>query len=189
MGLSNFCEEEVEWTELIDVFQEIYNKSTEIKDVEVLQGIALARVLKTDIEEFLDKLTTISLKGLICTVLANYDIDEEIDKVTDEIETLFSEFNSFDDQIASINGDGFSSLSEIENAVYPIFENFISSKEDLERAMDEKLKEMFKPLTELGASELQIEEAFKEVQFEDNPANYIMDIFLTIADKTIQDIG
>ena len=73
-----FCDEEIGWAELIDIFQDIYNKSQEIEDVSVLQGLAIARQLKDDIETFLDKLTQIGLKAIICQVLSAYDIDKEL---------------------------------------------------------------------------------------------------------------
>jgi len=189
MGKVNFCNDEIKWTDLIDAFQDIYNKSVEIEEVDVLQGIALARVLKDDVSLFLDRLTAISLKGLMCAVLSNYDIDDGISHVTGEITNLFDEFDSFDDQISSIGKDGFVNLDEIETAVSPLFENFITKKEDIERIMDEKLIELFLPLTELGATENQIRESLDEIEFDENPATYIMDVFLRIADKTIEDIG
>lgn len=184
-----FCEDEINWTELIDIFQEIYNKTSDMESLEVLQAIALARVLKSDIEEFLDRLTAISLKGIICQVLSNYDIDEEIGYVADTIQEMFDKFNQFDDAIASIDADGFNSLEEIQDAVEPLLESFISEKDSIKELIDEQLKKLFSPLTELGASQSDIDSAFEEVEFSDSPTEYITEIFFTITDSTLQNIS
>jgi hypothetical protein len=163
-----FCEEEIKWTELIDIFQDIYNKSQQIEDVSVLQGLAIARQLKVDIQIFLDRITQIGLKSIICQVLESYDIDSGIEEVGEFIQKLFEEFNSLDDAIASIKKDDFATLEEIENAVSPIFDNFITSKEDIEKLVDDQLKILFMPLVELGASVSQIDQTLNSVNLQPN---------------------
>ena len=183
-----FCEEEIKWVELFDAFQGIYNKSQDIKDVSVLQGIALAREIKEDVSIFLDKVTQIGLKSILCEVLNHYDLDTSVKEVQDYITQLFTEFTALDESISSINKDDFETMDDIESAVAPIFDNFISSKEDIEKIVDEKLAVMFKPLVELGASEQDIKDALEEVEFNDSPSEYIVEVFLNITDRTLQNI-
>lgn len=184
--MAKFCEESIQWTDLIDIFQDIYDKSSDLETLEVLQAIALARELNDDIQDFLDKLKAISLKGIICEVLSNYDIDEQISMVTDKIDELFSKLTDFDDAIASINGSDYDSLQDIEDAVKPILDSFISDKEDVKKLIDDQLKKLFEPLTQLGASEDDIDSAFEDVEFNSSPVDYITDIFFKIADKTLR---
>jgi len=184
-----FCEEEIKWTELVDVFQEIYNKSCEMEDVSVLQGLAIARQLKDDVDEFLSKLQMIGLKAIICKVLESYDIDHEIEEVTTYITELFDEFNDMDISISAITKDGFATLEEVEDAVAPLFDSFITSKEDIEVLMGKQLKTLFMPLTELGASESQIDQALEDVEYSDSPTDYILEVFLNITDQTLNEIN
>jgi len=183
-----FCDDEIKWTELIDIFQEIYNKASDLEDVSVLQGLAIARQLKYDIEEFLDRVQMIGLKSIVCQVLQSYDIDKEIDEVTQYIDNLFIEFNDMDISISSINNSGFATLDEVEQAVTPIFDNFITTKEEIEKLVDSQLKKLFMPLTELGASEAQIDQALEDVGFTDSPSEYILEVFMNITDQTLANI-
>ena len=183
-----FCEEEISWGELFEAFQNIYNKASEIEDATVLQGIALARVLKSDIEEFLSRIQTITLKAIVCEVLNHYELEQEVEVVEEFINTIYDNLESFESMIETLNNQDFNSISEIEHKIDPLFSQFMSEKEELESKIDAKLVDLFKPLTELGASEDQIRQALEEVEFADSPTQYILDVFLNIADQTIQNL-
>ena len=72
--------------------------------------------------------------------------------------------------------------------VSPILNEFLNLKDNLESDIDTELEELFKPLVELGASANQIKEALEEVELTDSPTDYILNVFLTIADKTLEDL-
>ena len=184
-----FCDDELNFLELFDGFKTIYDKFDSIENVSVLQGIALAREIKEELDTFTERVALIGVKSIICEVLSHYDIDSQIKEVEDYLTKLFTEFTDLDDQIANITKDGFDTLEEVENAVAPIFDNFISSKEDIEKMVDNKLADLFSPLIELGASEQGIKEALEEVEFNDSPTQYIIDVFTRIADDTLQTLN
>ena len=189
MSQNKFCEDEIKWIEIFDVFQGIYDKSQDIKNVSPLQGIALARLMSEELGDFLDKLTQISFKAIICEVLNHYDIDLKIDEVQDKITNLFDDFNQLDDAIANIQKGDNESLEDLINSVSPIFDNFISEKEDIDKIIDEKIAQLFQPLTELGASESEIKDALEEVEFNSSPSEYIVEVFLNITDRTLQNLN
>jgi len=184
-----FCDDELDFMSLFNGFKEIYDKYDSIDNVSVLQGIALAKQIKEELDIFTDKIAMIGIKSIICEVLSHYDIDTQIKEVEDYITNLFSEFTDLDNQIASITKDGFESLEDVENAVAPIFDSFISSKEDIEKMVDNKLADLFSPLIELGASEQGIKEALEEIEFNDSPTQYIIDVFTRITDDTLQTLN
>lgn len=184
-----FCDDDLDFMSLFNGFKDIYDKYDSIENVSVLQGIALAREIKEELDNFTNKIAMIGLKSIICEVLNHYDIDTQIKEVEDYITNLFTEFTNLDDEIANITKDGFESLEEIENAVTPIFDDFVTSKEDIERIVDDKLEELFKPLVELGASEDSIKEALEDIEFNDSPTQYIIDVFTRITDDTLQTLN
>jgi hypothetical protein len=183
-----FCEDSLSWSDLFSDFSAIYDKYQEIDEVSPLQGVALARELSDAIDSFKEKIAMVSMKSLICAVLKNIDIDKEVEEVTKEIEDFFSEFSGFDEAIASIKSDGFETLEDIENAVKPIFENFNTTKETIEKEIAESLKLLFSPLLELGATQEQIDTALEDVQLQENPIQIIIDTFMEIAQSTLNGV-
>ena len=183
-----FCEEDINWSELFSDFKNIYDKYTQIEDVSPLQGIALANELSEAITTFKDKIEVISFKSIVCAVISQIDLDSEISIIEQKIGEFFSEFSSFDDNITSLNPDDYQSLDDIKSAIAPILDNFEDIKSSIETEMRDGLKIMFQPLIELGATPDQIDEALKDVELSQSPTDLILDTFMSIANSTLSSV-
>jgi len=185
-----FCNDEITWSELFDAFRNIYDKVQEIEDVNVLQGLALARLLKSDLEEFISRVQTVTLKAIVCEVLSAYDLEEELSEVDEMITQIYSGLTQLDSTLSNINNQStFQTLAEVETVISPIIGSFLTDKENLESSIDAELEVLFQPLVELGASPQQIKDALEEIELSDSPTEYILDVFLNIADKTLEDLS
>ena len=183
-----FCEDnDLDWSELFQDFSNIYEKYDNIEEVSPLQGIALARELSFAIDNFKDKLTQISIKQILCKVLEQIDIDADLQEITNEIANLFQKFNELDDAISAIDKDGYDSLEDLENAVKPIFDMFEDDKTQIKEIIKETLNTLFQPLIELGATQEQIDNALEDVELSSNPIELITDLFIEIAESTLND--
>jgi len=183
-----FCEDTIKWTDLIDIFQNLYNKSQDINNVSVLQGIALARELRNDIDAFLSMLSEITLKALICQVLSEYDLDSEIEEIEKVVETLFTSFDTLDATLSQINKGELQSLEDIESLITPYLDDFGSIKEEIESSIDQRLITVFQPLIELGATNSNIINALEDVEYETSPKDYIIAVFIAITEQTLNNI-
>jgi hypothetical protein len=183
-----FCDEEIDWSDLLSDFSDIYDKYKQIDNMSPLQSIALARDIMNAIEEFKNQIEGISLKAIICEILNNFDIDSMINEITGDIDKIFDIFDNFEEAIQNLNSGDFQSLEDVENAISPLFGDMDSTKEKVEGEMRELLQKLFEPLVELGASQSQIDEAVENVQFSDNPSTIILDTFFQIADSTLDQL-
>jgi len=180
----DFCEEKIEWTELIDLFQEVYNNYSDIDKLTPLQGIALARQLTLKLEELIEKIKQISLQKILCKVLESMPIEEKIKEVTNDIDDIFEGLEQLQDFAKNINPEEMA-ISEIQNQIQPYVDTFVQYRDNKEEYIDEILIQLFEPLIELGASRESIENAFKEIELTENPKDYIIEVFLRIVDDTL----
>lgn len=183
-----FCEEEIDWKSMLDGFVEIYDKVSKLEEIEPLQAIALAREAKEKIDEFIGIIQSVTLRSIVCTVLNNIELDEETSEILTYIQEMYRKFEEFDDAISAIKKDGFQSFEEIERAIEPLVGNFEDEKNLIKHKIDETIRSLFSPLVELGASQQDIDDAFEEVEFSDDPKQYIIDLFFKIAQNTIRNV-
>jgi hypothetical protein len=183
-----FCDNDIDWWGFIDEFQQAYNHYEDIQDMSPLQGIAVAREIKQSLDVVIEKMTTISIKKLICKVLESVDLDSEMQKVQSFVTDLMSDFEHLENDVMSLQIEGLT-LEEIENNIDGFLNSFIGDKETIQTEVKRILKELFLPLIELGATESQIDEALEYVELEQNPTQIIIDLFLSIADSTLQNLN
>jgi len=181
-----FCEEEIDWGTITGTISDIYDKFSRIKEVDVMQGIAIAQEIKDGLDIITDQIATISMQGLICVALENIDIDKYIEDVETKATDLFSEFDSLDSTISNLDPSDYDSLDDIESLLSGYIDSFDNVKTNIENDVDSILFEMFKPLTELGASEQNIKDALENVVYLDSIRDYITDVFLEIARQSLE---
>lgn len=182
----NFCDEELDFGTLFSDFENIYDKYQSIEDISPLQGVAIAIEISDAIDNFKQKITTITFKGIICKVISNIDIDDYSNQVQDFINQINDGFNNLDNEFTQNYED--KTIDEIEAIFEPLINDFITTKEELEKAIDEKLSDLFSPLIKLGATKESIDEALKDIEFQDSPTQYLIDVFTRIVQDTLNTI-
>ncbi len=177
----SFCSDEINFSEIFDLVYSVYEKASKITDVEPLQAIGLVREIMQDIEDFKLKLEEISFKTLICMILDNIDVEDYTNEVEVFVNQIFDELDILDEKVSNLSGD----FETIRNDVDILVNIFFDIKTNLERYIDDKLKELFAPLIELGANEEDIENALEDVVLSDSPSQYIIDVFNQIVTNTL----
>lgn len=120
--------------------------------------------------------------ALLCELFTRYKYDEELETVVVEIEKILTAFGELDQKVTNVN---YSTFEDLESSIDVIVENFETEKNKIKVKVDEKLKDVFSILVELGASQQEIDQAFKDIEFNANPLEYMQDVFMQLLDITL----
>lgn len=182
-----FCNDnEIDTSEILDLFSEFHDRITELYAANTMQAIALAYKFVEYYQKLIDKMRQLTLKSIICKILSEYKLDDYVEKANNYIEDYFDEFKKFEDTINELENRDFQSLDDVENALSPYFDDFLIKKDDIEKYLNDALKVVFEPLVKIGARQEDIDKALEDVEFNDNPVQYIEDVFYKIGELSLQ---
>ena len=120
--------------------------------------------------------------SIFCELVKRFKLEEEINKVVADIESMLIEFKLLDEEVNNLSFDTF---EEIEASVSNAVEKFEEKKLLIKEEIDKKIKMIFQLLVEIGAEQSDIDRAFEKVEFEDNPFDYIQNLFAQILDEVL----
>jgi len=155
-----------------------------LSSTEVIEQLARAQELFTALEEFKDLLENRALKALLCTVLNNLDLDDEIQQAESYVEQITSAIDELDNSLSGVADDlGYDELQEIVNSY---FDQYESIKEQAETMIKDILKQIFSVLVSIGAKQSEIDQVIDDSEFEFDIRSYITTLFSDILREALR---
>src|SRR5574343_125365 len=146
-----------------------------------IEQLALIKRIKTDFEDFQTVLVEQLTITLICKTLEAYNETDLANEVQAQAEQFFQLFEDFESQIDAIpDSTDFNQLEAAVDGVLNQYEPLIEEKRQMIR---DKAREMLSLLFYIGVPESDIDAALEEVEFEDDPRQYVIDLFNNLVDK------
>lgn len=178
------CEDKsIDWVELGQTMFDVSAHIEKLNRLEGIQALAIAFKIKANMDIIYDKLSEVTTIKIVCHIMDKFKLTEYAEEVDDKLEELDEFIEDLDKMLSSVPPN--MTFDDIKNTVTPLVDNFEDEKNDLDREIKDILKTLFRPLTEIGASQSSIELSIEELALNEKPKDLIITLFESILEKEI----
>lgn len=183
----SFCDQSIDFDEFFKRIDDIATNIARFGSGAVLnlqttiEQLALVKRIRTQFEDLqaviVDQLTI----TLICKTIEAYQKTEIAEEIGEEAAAFLQIFEDFESQIDAIpDSDDFAVLESQVDSVLNEYEPLIEEKRKMIR---DKARELLSVLELIGVPANDIDTALEEVEYEDDPKQYVIDLFNALIDK------
>lgn len=188
-----FCDDDFNDVELVEVITEIQDVLRHLvfgslinSSFTVIENMALARKLNDQLQRLVALISEYTTKSLLCKIISDYDLNEELETVARIVEDTEVIYNDFEERLGEFNGF---TIEDAESFVANIQSSYDPQIEAFQEKAKEKVREVFSVLEYIGASSTQIDEVVENTPFQTDVKAYVEDIFTSLMDEALSGIG